>query len=444
MKSRVLLLELLVILMVPCTSASTCFSGPESVFVRLKILIFDFGLFLYDIGSDIYNGITFIDEGNPVWGSIILGVIFLPMTVFFVGHVISEYYHEDSSLCIKLLIFLLCAPILAVPAIPIMTVMYIVYLANVFAGKCVQPGYIDDKLGKNLAEMLKLLEAVAEANLQAVLVTYVTLVTGLSGSTFSQFMQIGGPLASLISVAKTCCEKHLRDIDDDRKDPNLTTTMKALLFFAPHVLWRTTATAFVAAFLKFYSLIPLAIHLLFCSGITNFLHGFHATHSDEGYFLSFALSLFTPSVDGAKDKFGQSRLKATMLTSSLILLLCLILIRILPSLPPDTVLCTLGLSHLDLGSPIPSCSPCFNTTVVSFRGTPCVMVTSMDEFSNFFIPLFILGSWCLFEEVAFLCKRCQGWPLSYRMLLPIKEGADEENPNQAQLPMLDVQISESS
>ena len=31
-------------------------------------------------------------------------------------------------------------------------------------------------------------------------------------------------------------------------------------------------------------------------------------------------------------------------------------------------------------------------------GTPCVMVTSMDDFSNyFFIPLLILGSWCLFE-----------------------------------------------
>ena len=25
------------------------------------------------------------------------------------------------------------------------------------------------------------------------------------------------------------------------------------------------------------------------------------------------------------------------------------------------------------------------------------MVTTMDDFSNFFIPLFILGSWCLFE-----------------------------------------------
>ena len=196
-------------------------------------------------------------------------------------------------------------------------------------------------------------------------VTFLTLVTGLSGSVFSQFMQIGGILASLISVAKTCCESHLKQLDDDNKDSNLATTMKALLFFAPHTLWRTTATAFVVAFLKFYSLIPLAVHLLVCSGITTTLHKRHSIIEKlENSFGSFALSLFTPSVGDAKHNscIGQSLLKATMLTSSLILLPCLILIRLLPSLPPDTVLCTLGLSHLDLGSPIPPCSTCFNAT----------------------------------------------------------------------------------
>ena len=198
--------------------------------------------------------------------------------------------------------------------------------------------------------------------------TYVTLVMGLSSdSTFSQLMQIGGILASLLSVAKTCCENHLKTLDEDKKDPNFTTTMKALLFFAPHVLWRTTATAFVAAFLKFYSLVPLAVHLLVCSGITCFLHKSHDNDLDDSFY-SFTLSLFTPSVKGPKFKFDQSLLKATMLTSSLILLPCLIFIRLLPSLSPETVLCTLGLSHLDLGSEIPACSPCFNTTAVSTGG----------------------------------------------------------------------------
>ena len=127
----------------------------------------DLGLFLFDVGSDIYNGVNFIDDGNPIWGAVILGVIFIPMTVLYVGIAIKV---ETSSPCEKLLILLL-APILAVPAIPIMTVGYIVYVAYVFARKCVQPGFHDkDEEHKySWAGMFKLLEAVAEANLQAVL-----------------------------------------------------------------------------------------------------------------------------------------------------------------------------------------------------------------------------------------------------------------------------------
>merc|ERR1712210_161636 len=130
-----------------------------------------------------------------------------------------------------------------------------------------------------------------------------------------------------MSVAKTCCENYLRQLYEDKKDPNFKTTMKALLFFAPHVLWRTTATAFVVVFLKFYSLVPLAVHLLVCSGITCFLHKRHGNELETSFF-NVALSLFTPCVGNAKDKFDQSLLKATMLTSSLTLLPCLTFIRL--------------------------------------------------------------------------------------------------------------------
>ena len=189
--------------------------------------------------------------------------------------------------------------------------------------------------------------------------TYVTLVTGLSDSTFSQFMQIGGILASLLSVAKTCGEGFLKMLDKDKKDPTFTATLKALLFFGPHVFWRTTAMSFVVAFLKFYSLIPLAIHVLVYFGITCFLHKRYEGDLANRFF-TFTLSLFTPVADGGK--FDYSLLKATMLTSSLILLPSLIIIRLLPTLSPEIVLCTFGLSHINLGSPIPECSPCFNVT----------------------------------------------------------------------------------
>ena len=208
--------------------------------------------------------------------------------------------------------------------------------------------------------------------------TYITLVTGLSDSGTSQFMQIGGILTSLMSVAKTCSDWHLRLTSEDL---NFTTTMKALLFFAPHVLWRTTGMAFVVAFLKFHSLIPLAVYFIVCIVITCFLHRSHENDL-ENSFASFALALFTPYVVDPQTKFGQSLLKSTMLTSSLILLPCLIFIRILPTLPSKTVLCTFGLFHLNLGSQIPSCSPCFNITGVS-TGETCIAVIDVQlDFVN--------------------------------------------------------------
>ena len=132
-------------------------------------------MFLFDVGSDIYNGITFIDEGNKIWGIIILGVIFIPMTVFYVGEALGKYRDKDSSQRKKLLI-LLFAPILAPLAIPMLTVAYIGYVAYVFARRCIQPDF-DDKNEDNVsfAGELKLFEAVCEANLQAVLGWFTSL-----------------------------------------------------------------------------------------------------------------------------------------------------------------------------------------------------------------------------------------------------------------------------
>ena len=160
-------------------------------------------MFLFDIGSDIYNGITFINEGNPIWGLIILGVVLIPMAVFYVGFAILKYrdeessqrktllillfgpilpaiyiYHdEDSSRCDQLL-SLLFASILAVIYLPVATVVYVSYVAYVFARRCIEPGY-DDKDENNVSQAgdFKLMEAVCEANLQAVLGWFTSLFT---------------------------------------------------------------------------------------------------------------------------------------------------------------------------------------------------------------------------------------------------------------------------
>ena len=96
------------------------------------------------------------------------------MTLLYVGIAIKV---ETSSKFEKLLIILL-APSLAVVAIPIMTVCYIGMVAIVSVWKCVQPDFNDaDEDNFSKAGGLKLLEAVAEANIQAVLGWFTSVFT---------------------------------------------------------------------------------------------------------------------------------------------------------------------------------------------------------------------------------------------------------------------------
>ena len=132
---------------------------------------------MIDVGSDIYNGITFIDDGNPKWGIIILGVIFIPMTVCYVYLAIEKYREEDSSQRKKLKI-LLFAPILAAFAIPCLTIVYIIFVGYVFARRCIQPDFDPkDENNDSFAGNFKLFEAVGEANLQAVLGWFTSLLS---------------------------------------------------------------------------------------------------------------------------------------------------------------------------------------------------------------------------------------------------------------------------
>ena len=109
------------------------------------------------------------------------------MTLSYVGGAQKKYRDEASSQRKKLLI-LLFAPILAVLAIPILTVCYIVYVAYVFARKCVQPGFnddIDDGDNDSWAGVLKLVEAVGEANPQAVLGLFTSIFTIIRKTVFN-------------------------------------------------------------------------------------------------------------------------------------------------------------------------------------------------------------------------------------------------------------------
>ena len=196
---------------------------------------------------------------------------------------------------------------------------------------------------------------------------YVVLVKGLAGNTFSRFMQIAGILASLLSVAWTCSDGfiiHTFNTEERQIEPGLWYSIKALAFFLPHVIFRTTSTAFVAAFLKWYAIIPLAGYLIVNMVITLVLKKKYDGDMEKAFF-DYAFSLLTPATGGSTSKHGRSQLKATMLSSTATLLPCLIFIQILPLLPTEVVSCSLGLHHLDHSDNIPSCSPCFNSTTAN-------------------------------------------------------------------------------
>ena len=117
---------------------------------------------MFDVGSDIINGVNFIDEGNPIWGLTVIGLIFLPMTVAYAGGTIRGL--RVTSSWRKRLLILVLAPLLAPIAIPLATVGYIVWVAYSNARKVVQPGHYNVWVGR-----FKLMEGILEANFQAIL-----------------------------------------------------------------------------------------------------------------------------------------------------------------------------------------------------------------------------------------------------------------------------------
>ena len=237
-------------------------------------------------------------------------------------------------------------------------------------------------------------------------VLYVILTTGLSKSSTKAFFQVGGIIASFASVSKFCAEWHIfTGYNYGRKGeaipPEFSSTLKAMLFFAPHVIFRTGSSAFVAAYLKLYALIPLAVFLITSISISYLVYKEYSWEYRFGRLFFLPLSIFTPTVFEPYKKSFRRLLKATMLSSTVILLLCLILIRLLPFLTEETLFCTLGLSHInlatsnisqinlgsDISSPnltceIPSCDSDLNLTECTGKCTsvkhPLIITITVD------------------------------------------------------------------
>ena len=145
----------------------------------------DLGLFIFDVVSDLVNGVNFINNGNPVWGGVIISATFLPAT--FLLTIFAFLWFMDEANCCQRVLMIMLLPLLAPLAIVLATSAYILYVVFVFAKRVKEPSYVSnhfDKLFMGLgawkgksrfaqpADLLKVFEAVLEANIQAIIGTY--------------------------------------------------------------------------------------------------------------------------------------------------------------------------------------------------------------------------------------------------------------------------------
>ena len=125
---------------------------------------------------------NFIDDGNPVWGIVIIVATFLPVTFLLALFGVS-WFLDGASDYQQVLTFLLL-PLLAPVAIALATPAYILYVVFVFVKRVKEPSYVSNHLDKLFgflkiwsgksrfaqpADLLKAFEAVLEANIQAMI-----------------------------------------------------------------------------------------------------------------------------------------------------------------------------------------------------------------------------------------------------------------------------------
>ena len=105
----------------------------------------DLGLFVFDVVSDLINGVNFVKDGDPIWGSVIIGATFLPAT-FLLAIIAVRWLIDDNTGCCQRVLFLLLLPLLGPVAIAVATPVYIFYVVFVFLRKLRDPSYVSNHM----------------------------------------------------------------------------------------------------------------------------------------------------------------------------------------------------------------------------------------------------------------------------------------------------------
>ena len=149
------------------------------------------------MGSDLINGVNFVNGGDPIWGSVIIGATFLP-AAFLLAIIAFFWFVDEGTGCCQRVFFIIVLPLLGPVAIAVATPVYIFYVVFVLIRKLKDPSYVSNHMDSLItymrdvgmvlwdeksrfaqpADLLKVFEAVLEANIQGIIGTN-TLVSKL-------------------------------------------------------------------------------------------------------------------------------------------------------------------------------------------------------------------------------------------------------------------------
>ena len=239
----------------------------------------DVGLFVTDIVTDWLNGSNLIYEGHVVWGWVMVLLPFLPGVIAIIGLAWQEFQLKEYKQCFIILLFFVPGVVLGTP----------LYMAFVIFASCVKfykpvladkekvLGCFDERTLQTYGPGLRMGEIVGESCPQAMLGKflksngklvrvrlivcsgiYIQIILGPSKTT--SVLQYLGIAASLISISKATFDWWVRSSKSYRNpDPTFLETLKAALFFTPHLIFRTVGMTVCAGFLGCYVICPTTI-----------------------------------------------------------------------------------------------------------------------------------------------------------------------------------------
>ena len=166
-------------------------------------------------------------------------------------------------------------------------------------------------------------------------------------------LQYLGIAASLISICKGTSDWWARTKTGGVKEPTFVETIKAALFFTPHLIFRAVAMSMCAGFLGYYVICPMTIIaiVVLCNCLCLFKIADEA--GDEGPLLfTFFLTIAAPITAFSESYTNRKLMKRAITTFTIVLLTTLTIIRLLPIIfSPDTLVATYGLRHINFLPP---------------------------------------------------------------------------------------------